>query len=80
MMGLRRDLQIGECHNPGEYGRLRDHWMCCTPNGLAGNLRAHDVTEHEDGTISVSPSILATPVGTNERWHGYLKRGIWKEC
>lgn len=34
-----------------------------------------DVVEHEDGTITVSPSIDA--IGY---WHGYLQKGIWKKC
>lgn len=35
----------------------------------------HEVTEHEDGTISVYPSILCRACG----WHGYLERGVWRE-
>jgi hypothetical protein len=36
------------------------------------------IIEHEDGTISVTPSILVTNhLGS---WHGYLTQGIWKEC
>ena len=35
-------------------------FYCVTPNGHAGNLAAHDVTEHDDGTITVSPSILVS--------------------
>ncbi len=42
----------------------------------------HTVTEHEDGTISASPSILwGADYGMGERgaWHGYLERGVWRE-
>lgn len=53
-------------------------WYCKTPNGHLGNLRAHDVEEHEDGTITVSPSILVSD-HTGELWHGYLERGMWRE-
>lgn len=68
---------------PGEYAKHpeTDVWYCSTPNGHYGNLVAHDVTEHEDGTITVSPSILVTTGrGDRELWHGYLERGVWREC
>lgn len=43
-----------------------------------GSLAGHKIVEHDDGTITVSPSILIkTHVGT---WHGFLKKGFWKEC
>ena len=62
----------------GAYGGDdKSGWFCTTPNGLFGNISKHTVTEHEDGTISVSPSILVTGEKT---WHGYLERGVWREC
>jgi hypothetical protein len=67
----------------GEYGRVRRDggwvWMCNTPNGHHGDLSAHTVTENEDGTITVEPSILVS-VGIEQRWHGYLRAGVWTEC
>lgn len=33
-------------------------WAVCTPNGRIGSIAKHTVVEHEDGTITVSPSIL----------------------
>lgn len=68
---------------PGDYGKdLRGVWHCYTPNELFGGLKNHEVTEHEDGTITVSPSILVHQGnnGRNGSWHGYLERGIWREC
>lgn len=65
--------------HPGEYGLINGHWYGCTPNGLLANLSRHTVTEHEDGTISVSPSILVEGGQTNA-WHGYLEHGVWREC
>lgn len=53
-------------------------WYCCTPNGHVGNLQGHDVTEHDDGTITVSPSILVSD-DTGELWHGYLEHGVWRQ-
>jgi hypothetical protein len=44
---------------------------------MIGNLSGHQVEEHDDGTITVSPSILT---GRGERqWHGYLEHGVWRE-
>lgn len=75
---------------PGEYGKWTDGtWWACTPNGHGCNLSAHHVTEHTDGsisvshdaTITVSPSILVTErIGSRdvELWHGWLERGIWR--
>jgi hypothetical protein len=67
----------------GDYAKNpRDgNWYAMTPNGRLGNLASHDVTEHEDGTITVRPSILVT-TGSYSRpaWHGYLKCGVWTEC
>lgn len=33
-------------------------WAVTTPNGRLGSIAKHTVVEHEDGTITVSPSIL----------------------
>jgi hypothetical protein len=68
---------------PGDYVRYRETWFVVTPNGHAGNLRRHRVTEHEDGTITVAPSILVSAVMPEshesiELWHGFLERGVWR--
>ena len=60
---------------PGDYGRWRDRWYAKVPSGELGNLGAHVVTEHEDGTITVSPSIECTG---EKYWHGFLERGNWR--
>jgi hypothetical protein len=33
-------------------------WAVCTPNGRVGSIAKHTVVDHEDGTITVAPSIL----------------------
>lgn len=74
----------------GQYGKHPHdgHWYARVPHDFPDgcsifcNLSAHDITEHPDGTITVSPSILITqPRGKNpeQRWHGYLHEGIWYE-
>lgn len=69
----------------GDYGfDPRDgQWWCRVPeqgdfHAGMGNLASHEVTEHEDGTITVSPSILVTG-HFDKTWHGYLERGVWRE-
>jgi hypothetical protein len=52
-------------------------WYVCDPNGKVGRLADHTVTEHEDGTITVSPSILDPVPGG---WHGFLERGEWRQA
>lgn len=67
----------------GDYGKWKDEWYCLPPkcgigfNAPHGNITAHDITEHDDGTITVSPSILITTYD-GKRWHGYLKKGVWQ--
>jgi hypothetical protein len=62
------------------YWRDRGMWWLYLPGGGVGNLSNHDVQEHEDGTITVSPSILITSTRADRRRHGFLKRGIWEPC
>lgn len=62
----------------GTYWRRNDRWYCITPVGQFGDLSKHAIAEHEDGTITVSPSILVT--GGGESWHGFLECGLWREC
>jgi len=68
--------------DPGDYGRWaadKGNWYACVPDGKCANLSAHAVTEHEDGSITVSPSILVTQRGElPPEWHGYLERGVWR--
>lgn len=70
---------------PGEYCCWNSIWYCCTPNGHLGSLRKHAVTEHEDGTISVHPSIKVSFRRTGAdadavAYHGWLERGIWRDA
>lgn len=82
MQGRRNDVAPHEME-PGDYGRWRNKWWCRVPimddeRIWGGNLSAHEVVEKEDGTITVSPSILISD-SNGERWHGYLENGIWRE-
>jgi hypothetical protein len=86
MQGNRHDLTTDDqVLEPGEYGyhSVLKTWVCRAPqdNGFyagMGTLGLHTVVEHEDRTITVSPSILITG-HHGKQWHGYLERGIWRE-
>jgi len=80
LTGVRRDNPEGRIPESGEYGRdANGDWFGMTPNGHLAGLRLHDVTEHADGTITVSPSILVGR-GAEQLWHGYLEHGFWRDC
>ena len=65
-------------YKPGDYGFDDGEWFARPPDRVSlGSLKNHEVIEHEDGTISVSPSILVEQ--GNVKWHGYLKKGTWEE-
>ncbi len=52
------DLQLGQM-SPVKDSTKPDLWIIACPqcNSL-GELRVHSVIEHEDGTVTVSPSIV----------------------
>lgn len=82
IQGTRRDLPEDEYDlEPGEYGKSPDGWFCCPPaDGYGtGGINKHTIVEHEDGTITVTPSILFYDRDGNPGWHGYLTRGVWEE-
>lgn len=64
---------------PGDYMLVttpqatRELWFR-DPIGMVGRCVTHTITEHEDGSVSVDPSIADEGAGT---WHGWLKRGEW---
>lgn len=64
----------------GEYVNWEGGWYahCPGPDDLVANVSGHKVTEHEDGTISVSPSIRCTDGAAGHSYHGYLERGVWR--
>jgi hypothetical protein len=57
-------------------------WYLYLPGCGLANLERHKIEEHEDGTISVTPSILLTghESGKPVQKHGYFTRGVWKEA
>jgi hypothetical protein len=77
---------------PGSYMKVstgrRVLWYIVDPDGEIGSLGyRHTVTEHDDGSITVSPSILADPgrhaegigdIIKADGWHGFLEHGVWR--
>lgn len=76
-------------HGAGAYwgplavkGQSRPSWLNTPPCGHLGRLATqsqdtagqHEITEHGDGSITVSPSILCRECG----WHGWLEDGEWR--
>lgn len=51
-------------------------WYVRDPTGHVGTLwpNVHTFIEHEDGSLTVQPSILFTKAGN---YHGFLVRGVW---
>ena len=71
----------GRATNPRVANRPTGWWQVTTPDGLTGSLNPsiHQITEHEDGTITVSPSLDMSdrvPGG----WHGWLENGVFRSC
>ncbi len=54
-------------------------WQVTTPDGHGGRLspQIHQVVEHENGTITVTPSIDMSQ-RVPGAFHGYLTRGVWR--
>jgi len=69
----------------GDYGfdPHVGHWVIRPPGCHAGGIPHHEVVEHADGTITVSPSILLSEPDEHDQavevWHGYLERGVWRK-
>lgn len=62
------------------YWKHQNRWFITFPDSdLMGDLSLHKVEEHEDGTITVTPSIKVWN-GRGQERHGYLTKGVWNEC
>lgn len=83
-------LDVVKINTPAHYGRATNRtvvgnragwWQITTPDDcqISLNPQVHTVTEHEDGTISVRPSIDNSKMYKGG-WHGWLIRGVFKTC
>lgn len=87
---FRTDPTSLEGIEPGDYWLSNGTWYaaCPVPRDEYGmvclaSMANHSCTEHEDGTLTVSPSILVSaPWGptraVKEFYHGFLEHGIWR--
>lgn len=58
---------------PGDYGRTtKGVWWVYPPRGSMRVMKSEQVTEHEDGTITVEGLIA------NKEWKGRLLNGAWQ--
>lgn len=78
----RRVTTSPHLYEPGDYGQWEGGWYCKPPDepNRLGNISAHQITEHDDGTITASPSILIRGGGDDGEWHGFLEKGVWRKC
>jgi hypothetical protein len=65
----------------GDYCLRNGDPFVCLPDGTGPcNLANWSPVWHEDGTLTLSPSILdADPAKNGQGWHGYLERGVWRQ-
>ena len=74
------DTQISYWKSVNDDGSLGCWWIYL-PRAGAGCLSRHTITEHNDRTISVSPSIgLRKAAGHRFQRHGFLQQGEWHPC
>lgn len=59
-----------------EHDGVVEVWHARGGCGHVAQLDDHDVTEHQDGTISVSPSVACPEPGCH--WHAILEHGVWR--
>ncbi len=81
MKGKRHDIEPMDMEI-GDYGYFNGHWWVRAPNGDLCMVDAWTITEHEDTTITMSPSLLIHEPGdkSKPKWHGFLNHGEWSEC
>lgn len=75
-----RDMRLISYWKNEDDGAWYIHFPDGKGDGLLGNLANHQVEEHEDGTVSVTPSILTYVGSPKDGRHGYLTKGVWHEC
>lgn len=71
--------RYGRATHPSTMGKRTGWWEVTTPDGRVGSLSPdiHKVVEHEDGTITVTPS-LDMSVRVPGGWHGWLTKGYFR--
>ena len=69
---------------PGDYFYWEriNRWLVKAPNGHEGTIspNVHVVEEHDDGTITLTPSLVLNAADGRELYHGFLRRGEWTDA
>jgi hypothetical protein len=68
---------------PQSYAKIGTDWYVRVPNARRAvkvDPEMHIVTEHEDGTITVTPSLVYKEPHEWDYWHGFLVRGKFLAC
>lgn len=60
---------------PGQPARVSVHRAGTEP----ADAKSWEIVEHDDGSISLAPSILLHAGAELPSWHGYLEHGVWRE-
>lgn len=81
MQGRRLpDDHFGYDVEPGDYWLPKDRpgevWFR-DPFGSIGRTSSHAVEVHEDGSVTVKPSIAPRPDDPPGSFHGWLTKGVW---
>lgn len=90
----RRVPTVAHLSQPGDYAVLPTSVWVILPSGCQGRIPYAQTggtpeplwgfEEHEDGTVTLSPSIDMRAPGGNDgegpdlSWHGWLERGVWR--
>lgn len=81
LQGRRISSDYPKNIRPGDYwfDIATKHWMAACPNNLGEEeltiVNLFDVTEFDDGTISVMSPVLV--MNGEKTYRGYLKHGTW---
>lgn len=76
------DAVMRDDFEPGDYCLIDGVVWAREPGDKGGALMAlteWKITEEEDGTLSLSPSIWVNKHHNPPGWHGYLEHGKWRE-
>lgn len=65
----------------GDYAKYKGRVFVVPPDGVGPlDVSSWSNTWHDDGTLTVSPSINRHPVNGDAGWHGFLERGEWRQA
>ena len=76
---MKIEMTTGRRIYPNEKGEIilqagdyvkdqKGYWIIKSPNGIVASTINHEVIEHEDGTITVSPSIVVNGIEYDEQF------------